>query len=57
MQQPQPVVVAYVKPAVEVPRQPYHGAFLPRGRKLKVYRGGQPVRDREKILAAVGRRV
>lgn len=53
----QPVIVAYVRPSVEVPRQPYHGALLPRNRKLKLYRGGKPVRQREAILAAVGRKV
>lgn len=55
--QPQPSVVPYVRPSVEVPRQPYHGALLPRNRKLKLYRGGKPVRQREAILAAAGRKV
>lgn len=51
----QSVVVAYVQPSMQVQR-PYFGTKIRRG-KLKVFRGGRPVREREQILAMAGRKV
>jgi hypothetical protein len=53
--QQQPFVVAYVQPSVKVSR-PYGGARIRRGR-IKIYRGGKPVRNQDAILAMVGRKV
>jgi hypothetical protein len=50
------VVDPYVRPSVKLSR-PYRGFPIGRRRKVKVYRGGQPVRDREIVLAMVGRKV
>ena len=53
----QTVIVPYVQPSIRLPpSRPYHGAKVRRG-KIKVYRGCQPVRNREQILTMAGREV
>lgn len=49
------VVDPYVQPSV-VLKRPYGGVRIRRGR-IKVYRGGKPVRNQNAILAMVGRKV
>lgn len=49
------IVDPYVKPSVKVLR-PYGGARIRRGR-IKIYRGGKPVRNQDQILAMAGRKV